>query len=87
MGGELGLHVARLRRAQPGRRGIPDYNVCTTYIAANRCNRAFASFHPSSMNFLMADGHVKNITTYIDSMVYQGLATIRGGEILSSDAF
>jgi prepilin-type processing-associated H-X9-DG protein len=70
-----------------GVRGIPDYSICTTYIAANRCNRAFASFHPNAMNFLLADGHVKTITPYIASTTYLSLATMRGGEIVSADAF
>jgi prepilin-type processing-associated H-X9-DG protein len=70
-----------------GVRGIPDYNICLTYIAANRCNRAFASLHPGAMNFLLADGHVKTITPYVDASVYQALATIQGGEIVSADAF
>ena len=65
------------------------FQVCVpkTYIAANRCNRAFASFHPNIMNFLMADGHVKTITRYVDAMTYLALATIRGGEVVSADAF
>lgn len=70
-----------------GVRGIPDYTVCERYIAANRCNRAFASLHPNAMNFLMADGHVKTITPYVDAMVYLGLATIRGGEVISGDSY
>ncbi|MDR3638003.1 MAG: DUF1559 domain-containing protein [Isosphaeraceae bacterium] len=70
-----------------GVRGIPDYSICKSYIAANRCNRAFASFHPNAMNFLMADGHAKTITRYVDATVYTSLATIRGGEIVSGDSF
>lgn len=70
-----------------GVRGIPNYSVCETYAPAARCNRAFASFHPSAMNFLLADGHVKTITPYVSSTVYQALATIRGGEIISSDSY
>ncbi len=70
-----------------GVRGIPNLSVCETYIAFNRCNRAFASLHPSSMNFLMADGHVKSIGTYIDSSVYLALATMQGNEVISSDSY
>ena len=70
-----------------GVRGLPDYALCTTYIAANRCNRAFASFHPNVMNFVMGDGSVKTIKRYIDAVIYQNLATMRGGEIISAEAF
>ena len=70
-----------------GVRGIPNYQTCLTYIAFNRCDRAFASLHPNAMNFLMADGHVKSITPYIDTYVYLGLATIQGNEIISFDSY
>ena len=73
--------------ASQGVRGIPSYKKCLNYIAANRCRRAFASFHPGAMNFAFADGSVKPIKVYTDANVYQALATIGGGEILSSDAF
>ncbi|MFM7127903.1 MAG: DUF1559 domain-containing protein [bacterium] len=69
-----------------GVRGIPDYAMCTRYVAANRCNRAFASFHPGAMNFAMADGSVRTIKRFIDAVVYQNLATMKGGEIVSADA-
>ena len=32
-------------------------------------------------------GHVKTITRYVDAMTYLALATIRGGEVVSADAF
>ena len=73
--------------ASQGVRGIPSYKKCTSYIAANRCRRAFASFHPGVMNFAFADGSVKAIKVYTDATVYQALATVNGGEILSSDSF
>ena len=69
-----------------GVRGITDYTMCTKYVAANRCNRAFASFHPNVMNFVMGDGSARTIKRYIDTVVYQGLATMKGGEIISADA-
>jgi len=70
-----------------GVRGIPSYAKCSTYISVTRCRRAFASFHPGGMNFVMADGHVAFIKAYIDANVYQSLATVQGGEIISADAF
>jgi prepilin-type N-terminal cleavage/methylation domain-containing protein/prepilin-type processing-associated H-X9-DG protein len=70
-----------------GVRGIPSYYKCSSYISVTRCRRAFASFHPGGMNFVMADGHVAFIKSYIDANIYQGLATIGGGEIISGDSF
>jgi prepilin-type processing-associated H-X9-DG protein len=73
--------------ASQGTRGIPSYSKCLSYIAANRCRRAFASFHPGVMNFAMADGSVRAVKAYTDATVYQALATIQGGEIISADSF
>ncbi|MBY0394873.1 MAG: DUF1559 domain-containing protein, partial [Thermoleophilia bacterium] len=73
--------------ASAGVRGIPSYAKCLTYIAANRCRRAFASFHPGVMNFAMADGSVRTIKIYTDASVYRALATINGSEILSADSY
>jgi prepilin-type processing-associated H-X9-DG protein len=47
----------------------------------------FASFHPSGVNFLFADGSVKFIKNAIAAPVFQGLATRRGKELISDDQF
>jgi len=73
--------------ASQGVRGIPSYAKCLNYIAANRCRRAFASFHPGVMNFAMADGHVRAIKVYADATVYRNLATVNGAEIISADSY
>jgi hypothetical protein len=38
------------------------------------------------MNFVMADGSARTIKRFIDAVVYQSLATMKGGEIVSADA-
>jgi hypothetical protein len=38
------------------------------------------------MNFVMGDGSVRTIKRFIDAVVYQNLATMRGGEVISADA-
>lgn len=68
-------------------RGIPSYAKCAAFLGGPTCRRAFASFPPGGMNFVMDDGHVKWIASGIDANVYVGLATIQGGEIASSGSF
>ncbi|QDU26124.1 Type II secretion system protein G precursor [Anatilimnocola aggregata] len=41
----------------------------------------FTSFHPGGTHFVMGDGSVRRIDDHIDLGVYQGMATIGGGEI------
>ena len=47
----------------------------------------FSSFHPGGVNMCMADGSVKFIMNTINATVWSALSTIRGKEIVSSDAF
>jgi prepilin-type N-terminal cleavage/methylation domain-containing protein/prepilin-type processing-associated H-X9-DG protein len=66
-------------------RGLPDFNECVASIGlANRCNRAFASLHSGGMNFVLCDGSVHFVSRNIDAVLYQGLATIAGGEVVPS---
>jgi prepilin-type processing-associated H-X9-DG protein len=44
---------------------------------------AFGSPHPGAWNALMVDGSVQQISYTINPMVYSGLGTIRGREIIS----
>jgi prepilin-type N-terminal cleavage/methylation domain-containing protein/prepilin-type processing-associated H-X9-DG protein len=68
-------------------RGVPSYGKCAPVLGGPLCRRAFASFHPGGMNFVMADGHVKWIAQYVDANIYMSLATIRGGEITGADSY
>jgi len=68
-------------------RGLPDHNVCSTFVVTgnfNRCNRAFASFHPAGMGFVFLDGHVQNIQGNIAFNIWQSLATMAGGETIAN---
>jgi prepilin-type N-terminal cleavage/methylation domain-containing protein len=68
-------------------RGLPDHDICSTFVVTgnfNRCNRAFASFHPAGMGFVFLDGHVQNIQGNIAFNIWQSLATVAGGETISN---
>ena len=45
---------------------------------------SFRSLHPGGANFARADGTVGFISTSIDLTVYRAMATIRGGEVVTS---
>ena len=46
-----------------------------------------SSFHPGGVNMLFLDGSVKFIKDSISPQPYYGIATIAGGEVISSDAY
>ena len=45
------------------------------------------SYHPGGVDALMGDGSVKFIKSSIDGMVWRGLGTVAGGEVISADAY
>jgi prepilin-type N-terminal cleavage/methylation domain-containing protein/prepilin-type processing-associated H-X9-DG protein len=45
------------------------------------------SYHPGGVNAVLADGSVRFIKSTIDGNTWRALGTIRGGEVLSSDAY
>ena len=45
------------------------------------------SQHPGGVNSLLADGHVQFIKDTINVVVWQGLGSRNGGEVISADAF
>jgi len=47
----------------------------------------FRSAHPGTTQFLFGDGGVRPVKDSIAASVYQGLSTMGGGEVLSSDSF
>jgi len=66
--------------------GLADYNACVAALGGsltNRCRRAFASMHTGGMQFVYCDGHVSFVSSNIDAGVFQTLATVRGGEVVS----
>ncbi|MEM7196537.1 MAG: DUF1559 domain-containing protein [Pseudomonadota bacterium] len=54
-------------------------------IVLDRRNGAFASWHSGGAQFAYADGHVEYVRETIDHQIYQGLSTIRGGEVVTTD--
>jgi prepilin-type N-terminal cleavage/methylation domain-containing protein/prepilin-type processing-associated H-X9-DG protein len=50
-------------------------------------NIAARSKHPGGVNSLMADGHVQFIKDTINVLVWQGLGSRNGGEVISADAY
>jgi prepilin-type N-terminal cleavage/methylation domain-containing protein/prepilin-type processing-associated H-X9-DG protein len=50
-------------------------------------NIATRSKHPGGVNTLIADGHVQFIKNSINVIVWQGLGSRNGGEVISSDAY
>jgi prepilin-type N-terminal cleavage/methylation domain-containing protein/prepilin-type processing-associated H-X9-DG protein len=48
---------------------------------------AARSYHAGGVNALMADGSVKFFKDSISVLVWRGLSTTRGGEVISSDAY
>jgi prepilin-type N-terminal cleavage/methylation domain-containing protein/prepilin-type processing-associated H-X9-DG protein len=50
-------------------------------------NVSTKSRHPGGVNTLMADGHVQFMKNSINLLVWQGLGSRNGGEVISSDAY
>ncbi|RUL86922.1 DUF1559 domain-containing protein [Tautonia sociabilis] len=45
------------------------------------------SWHPGGVNALFGDGSVRFIQETVNGLVWRGLGTIRGGEVISSDSY
>jgi prepilin-type N-terminal cleavage/methylation domain-containing protein/prepilin-type processing-associated H-X9-DG protein len=45
------------------------------------------SYHPGGVNALLGDGSVRFVKSTVDGMVWRGLGTVAGAEVLSSDQF
>ena len=54
---------------------------------AQNAYNASRSYHAGGVNALMADGSVKFYKNTISLLVWRGLSTTNGGEVLSSDAY
>jgi prepilin-type processing-associated H-X9-DG protein len=55
-----------------------------TFLSLNVATR---SKHPGGVNTLMADGHVQFMKNSINVLIWQGLGSMNGGEIISADAY
>ena len=69
------------------RGGLPHSNRSDPLWSWLSLNIAARSKHPGGVNSLMADGHVQFIKNSINVVVWQGLGSRNGGEVISSDAY
>ncbi|WP_437222845.1 DUF1559 domain-containing protein [Planctomicrobium sp. SH661] len=67
---------------------LGDYDACNApFGGANpqlsQCRRAFGSAHSGNgINFLLCDGSVRSISSFVDGTLFVGLGTISGNEVL-----
>jgi prepilin-type N-terminal cleavage/methylation domain-containing protein len=62
---------------------LNDYDRCTSLGGpggAETCNRAWGSFHPEVLNFLLCDGSVQTFSLAIDMHLFADAATMAGRE-------
>jgi prepilin-type N-terminal cleavage/methylation domain-containing protein/prepilin-type processing-associated H-X9-DG protein len=66
---------------------LNDYAACWATFGSEipACKYGWGSFHDGGINFVLCDGHVTNINTSIDMVVFQALCTIAGGEPVPGD--
>jgi prepilin-type N-terminal cleavage/methylation domain-containing protein/prepilin-type processing-associated H-X9-DG protein len=69
------------------RGGLPHSNRSDPLWSFLSLNIAARSNHSGGVNSLMADGHVQFIKNSINVVVWQGLGSRNGGEVISSDAY
>ncbi len=48
---------------------------------------AASSYHPGGVNTLFADGSVRFVKNTVSPVIWRGLGTIAGGEVISADAY
>jgi prepilin-type N-terminal cleavage/methylation domain-containing protein/prepilin-type processing-associated H-X9-DG protein len=64
---------------------MADYDKCVNSCpncvgTSNPCKRSWGSFHPNTVNFVMADGSTRNISTNVDMLQFAAMGTIENGE-------
>ena len=65
----------------------PGNRACANGLTWNGVAMSATSFHTAGVNLLMADGSVHFVKNAVDPKLWQALATIRGGEVVSADSF
>jgi prepilin-type N-terminal cleavage/methylation domain-containing protein len=75
----------------------PPYNWCTNTKQGCPCNAsgpcwsteifAARSYHPGGITAMMADGSVRFVKNSINLAIWQAIASINSGEVISSDAY
>jgi prepilin-type N-terminal cleavage/methylation domain-containing protein/prepilin-type processing-associated H-X9-DG protein len=69
------------------RGGLPHSTRSDPFWSWLSLNIASRSRHPGGVNTLIADGHVQFMKNSINVLVWQGLGSRNGGEVLSADSF
>ncbi len=69
------------------RGGLPHSNRANPFWSWLSLNVAARGMHPGGVNSLLADGHVQFMKNTINVIVWQGLGSRNGGEVISSDAY
>lgn len=63
-----------------------DFTRCVTFSGGvDPCRRAFNSLHTEVINFLYCDGRVAPLNRNIDGVIFAGLGSIAGGEVVSAN--
>lgn len=65
----------------------PNRPSCKNGLTWNGVAMTASSRHPGGVHLLLGDGAVRFVRESVDPSVWSALATIRGGETISSDAF
>jgi len=62
---------------------LPDYDECAaTATHLNFCKRAWGSYHPQGIQFVLGDGAVRFLSRTIDMQLFSGLGSIDGNELV-----
>jgi prepilin-type N-terminal cleavage/methylation domain-containing protein/prepilin-type processing-associated H-X9-DG protein len=69
------------------RGGLPHSTRENPFWSWLSLNIAARSKHPGGVNSLMADGHVQFVKDTVNVLIWQGLGSRNGGEVISSDAY
>ncbi|WP_152053014.1 DUF1559 domain-containing protein [Tautonia marina] len=82
-----GWAVGRLDAALYNHFLLPNDRQPDCYHTHVRGWKAARSDHPGGVNLLFCDGHVGFLKDTVNPMTWRALATRRGGEVISADAF
>jgi prepilin-type processing-associated H-X9-DG protein len=61
--------------------------VCFSKGQEGGCFSSARSRHPGGINLLLGDGSVRFVKSSINAMTWVQLGSIRGGEVISADAY
>ncbi len=86
--GSFGVSGSPNNKYRPMRSTSP-YAATDPTIAGNNAgaNDEIFSYHPGGANVLFGDGSVRFLKDTVNPLVLRGLVTLKGGEVISSDAY